>query len=82
MRVPWDVLRTRDVAAIAPALIMGFAGRPVSGCSEISLKASPLGSTSIFSNTPSGPRSVSAWAYVKALEMDWMQNSSLVSPAW
>lgn len=82
MRVPWDVLRTREVAAIAPALIMGLEGRPVSGCREISLNASPLGSTSIFSNTPSAPRSVSAWAYVNALEMDWRQNSCLVSPAW
>ncbi len=51
---------TSETVAMAPALIMALAGRPVSRASEISLNASPLGSTSIFASTASSPWSSSA----------------------
>ena len=47
--------RTSPVAAIAPALIIGLKGRPLSRCRLIELKASPLGSTPIFDSTASAP---------------------------
>lgn len=71
---------TSDVAVRAPALIIAFDGRPVPGARETSLKESPDGSTSTFASTASMPRSARASPYVKGLEIDWMVNSSRVSP--
>ncbi len=45
---------------IAPALIIGFSGRPLSGARLIELKASPLGSTPTLASTAAKPRSASA----------------------
>ena len=42
---------------MAPALIIGFIGRPVCGSRLIALKASPDGSTPILRRTSSAPRS-------------------------
>ncbi len=50
---------TSEVAVMAPALIIGFFGRPVSGARLISLKASPEGSTSTLRATASSPWSCS-----------------------
>ena len=50
---------TNACAAMAPALIIGLRGRPVDGSNEISLKASPDGSTSIRSSTPASP-----WSWI------------------
>ena len=61
-------------------MIMGLRGRPVDGSSEISLNASPDGSTSILSSTASRPRSARADAYVKGFEIDWIENSTSVWP--
>jgi hypothetical protein len=43
------------VEAIAPALIIGLRGRPVSGSRLIELNASPVGSTPTFSATSVRP---------------------------
>ena len=51
---------TSDEVAMAPALIIGFSGRPVPGSRLIELNASPLGSTPIAWRTRSPPRSSSA----------------------
>ncbi len=69
------------VTTIAPALIIGLSGRPVSSSSEISLKASPDGSIPTARSTVSSPRSSRATAYAKGLEIDWMVNSCASSPA-
>ncbi len=61
---------TNDDVAIAPALIIGFSGRPLSGCRLIELNASPLGSTPTASRTRSGPRSSSATPYANGFEID------------
>ena len=66
--------------AIAPALIMGLAGRCVSSSSEIALNASPDGSTPTYLCTSAAPSSSSASAYTNGLEIDWMVNSYSSSP--
>ena len=48
---------TSVCVVIAPMLIIGLRGRPVSRLREIWLNASPDGSTSTFSRTASIPRS-------------------------
>ena len=45
---------------IAPALIIGFSGRPLPGARLIELNASPLGSPPTFASTASNPRSANA----------------------
>jgi hypothetical protein len=71
---------TSDVAAIAPALIMGFSGRPVSGARLIELNASPVGSTPIVESTASCRTSSSASPYTNGFEIDWIVNGWRVSP--
>ena len=46
---------TSEVVTIAPALIIGFAGRPVPGSRLIALNASPLGSAPTRARTASSP---------------------------
>ena len=53
---------TSVCVVMAPMLIIGLRGRPVSRSREIWLNASPDGSTSTFSRTASIPRSRSASA--------------------
>ncbi len=57
---------------MAPALIIGFSGRPLPGSRLIELKASPLGSTPIACSTRWMPRSSSATPYTSGLEIDWI----------
>jgi len=57
---------------MAPALIMGLRGRPVTGSRLMELKASPVGSIPIFAKTADVPLSSRANPYVNALEIDWM----------
>ena len=66
--------------AMAPEFTMGLNGR-LSALKRMELKASPLGSTPIASATRSGPNFSNASAKTKALEMDWMVNGTLASPA-
>ena len=54
------LLSIRPVVAMAPALIIGFMGRPVPGSRLMELKASPEGSTPTLLSTWSSPRSSSA----------------------
>ena len=65
---------------IAPALIIGLSGRPLSGARLIELKASPLGSTPTLPSTASNPRSASASPYVNGFDIDWIVNRSRESP--
>jgi len=51
---------TSDEVAMAPALIIGFIGRPVPGSRLMELKASPEGSTPTACRTRASPRSSSA----------------------
>jgi hypothetical protein len=55
-------------AAIAPALIIGLRGAPVSGSRLIALNASPLGSTPMRLRTSASPRSSSAMPYTSGFE--------------
>src|SRR5664280_608514 len=53
----------------------------LSAVRRMELNASPLGSTPILASTRSGPTRSSASAKTKAFEMDWMVNSTALSPA-
>jgi hypothetical protein len=66
---------------MAPALIIGFSGRPVPGSRLIELKASPEGSTPTTWRTRSRPWSSSATPYTSGLEIDWMVKVLRVVPA-
>jgi hypothetical protein len=86
-----QVVRTRSKApsaspsqisptqAIAPALTIGLKGR-LSAPRQMELNASPLGSTSTTVSTLSAPSSSRARAKTKAFEIDWMLNSTVLSP--
>lgn len=87
---PWTTRSTRstglrsaepvsECTVMAPALIMGLRGRPVSPSREISLNASPDGSTPTLASTGANPRSASARAWANGLETDWMVNSTSTS---
>ena len=64
----------------APALIIGFNGRPVCGSRLIELKASPEGSTPTRERTCLSPATSSASPYTSGLEIDWMVNGVRLSP--
>lgn len=65
---PW----ISEATAIAPALIIGFSGRPVPGSRLMLLKASPEGSTPTACSTRAGPLCSSAAPYTKGLETLWI----------
>jgi hypothetical protein len=71
---------TSAEVAIAPALIIGFAGRPVIGSRLIALNGSPLGSAPTRPSTASRPCSSRARASTNGFEIDWMVNSARSSP--
>ncbi len=66
---------------MAPALIIGFAGRPLPGSRLIALNASPLGSASTCASAASRPRSASASACTNGFETDWSVNGCCAAPA-
>src|SRR5262245_15071646 len=71
--------------AIAPALIIGLSGRPVSGYRLIELNASLDGSTPTLASVSSSPHASSARPYTNGLEIDWIVNGTSTSPtqyAW
>jgi len=70
----------RPEQAIAPALTIALNGLLLA-VRRIELNASPLGSTPILASTFSAPAMSSAGANTKALEIDWMVNSTALSPA-
>ena len=59
---------------MAPALIIGLAGRPVPGSMLTALNGSPLGSAETRASTASRPLSASARACTNGLDTDWMVN--------
>src|SRR5690625_6528462 len=69
----------RAWVAIAPALIIGLRGVPVSGSRDSSLNASPLGSTSMHSTMRSSPLSSMARAYANGFDIDCIVNRWLRS---
>ncbi len=71
---------TSELAAMAPALIIGLRGRPLPGSRLISLKASPVGSTPMRASTSVLPRSSRASPYTNGFEIDWIVNAQRASP--
>ncbi len=66
---------------IAPALTIGFGGRPVPSSSRMASNASPVGSTPTAPRTASGPLSAMASAYTNGLTADCSENGLVASPA-
>jgi hypothetical protein len=79
MRVASSAASMRPVATIAPAFTIGLNGRFRSS-TTIALNGLPDGSTPTRSNTGSRPRSSSAMPNTNGLEIDWIVNSTSVSP--
>jgi hypothetical protein len=78
-RPPGPESATSEVVRMAPALIIGLAGRPVPGSMLTALNGSPLGSAETRARTASRPLSARARACTNGLDTDWMVNGS-VSP--
>lgn len=71
---------TSELVTMAPALTIGFGGRPVPGSRRIELNASPLGSAPTRARTFSRPWSASASANTKGFDTDCAVKWTSVSP--
>ena len=70
-----------ELVTIAPALIIGFNGRPVASSRLIALKGSPLGSRPTWRVSSASPDCSSTRANTKGFDTDWIVNAVSLSPA-
>ena len=69
-----------ELVTIAPALMSGFSGRPVSGSRLIALNGSPLGSSPTCVMTCARLDCSSARANTNGFDTDWIVNVVSLSP--